>query len=99
MVIVVLFLSKTCRVNYDKKSDTYYTLGWSVKKNIPRILTTFGGVVGSLSQTTQKKFQLPRWRARRAEGSQRARSFEKKNVFFFFFFSASQNGLRFMKQH
>ena len=59
-------------------------LGWSAKKNIPRILTKFGGVVGSLSETTQKKFELPRWRGRRAGGSQRAPSFEK-NVFFCFF--------------
>ena len=51
------------------------------KKNIPRILTKLGGVVGSLCETIQKKFALPRWKGRRAGGSQRASSFEKKNVF------------------
>ena len=38
-------------------------LGWSAKKNIPRILTKFDGVVGSLSETTQKKLEFPRWRS------------------------------------
>ena len=63
--------------------NTTCTLGWSAKKkkNIPRILTKFGGVVGSLSETTQKKFELPRWRRRIAGGFQRAH-FEK-NMFFF----------------
>ena len=56
------------------------------KKNIPPILTKFGGVVRSLSETIQKKFELPRWRARRAEGSHRAPSFGGKRVFFFCFF-------------
>ena len=47
-------------------------------------MTKFGGVVGSLSETTQKKFELARWRGRRAGGSQRAPSFEKTMFFCFF---------------
>ena len=54
------------------------------KKIIPQILTKFDGVVGSLSKTTQKKFELSRWRGWRAGGSQRAPTFEK-NVFFLFY--------------
>ena len=60
-------------------------IGWSAKKkhtsDFDRIRRSCWG---SLSDTTQKKFELPRWKGRRAGGSERARSFEKK-VFFCFF--------------
>ena len=52
---------------------------------MPRILTKFGGVVGSFFETIQKKFELSRWKkGRRAGGLQRAPCFEK-TVFFCFF--------------
>ena len=53
------------------------------KKNMPRILTKFGGVVGSLLETIQKKFELHRQRGRRAGRSLRTPSSEKKTSFFF----------------
>ena len=59
-----------------------YILGWSAKKNIPQNVTKFGEVVGSPCETTQKKFEPPRWRGRRAGGSQRVPSFEKNRFFF-----------------
>ena len=65
------------------------------KKNISRILTKFSGVVGSLSETAQKKFELLRWRRKRRVGGSQGHFLLKKSVFFLFF-SASQNGLRFM---
>ena len=67
------------------KTPTKSTLGWSVKKNVPGIVTKFGTVVGSLSWTTQKKFELPRWKGKRAGGSQMAPSFGKTWFFFCFF--------------
>ena len=54
------------------------------KKNIPRILAKFGEVVGSLSGSMKKKFDLPRWRGRRVGGSRKAPSFEKNVLFCFY---------------
>ena len=63
---------------------TKCTSEWSAKKNVPRILAKLSGVVGSLFETNQKKFELHRLRGEELEVP-KGHLLLKKMCFFVFF--------------